>query len=391
MQFDAVAEKTPGTQWLKRWDRSWSTYRQWFLNRGGDKGPCRAECEAALQQHMPELVPTWKSLSALAGADDLSARFLSTWCPPAYLGGCSLAALSRHGTTRLVRNYDLSPALNEGLLLRTEWTGTPVMGMIEFLWGLSDGINQHGLAVALAFGGSRQVGSGFGVTTILRYIMETCRTVDEALKVLERVPSHMAYNIVLADAHGRTASVELTPGGGMTLMNKAIATNHQHGSIAAENAELTQTHERFEYLDKLSAKNIKPEPLAAQFLKPPLLQCQYSQSLGTLFTADYDTVSGSLDLRWPDAQWSQSLDNFIEGTRQIDFTLKSDVKTRNCATTIPTNTFPVHPGTHWLDTLEPLSPYTPDEPAFSQWMQRARSGDVDWAAFADVFTPSHQG
>jgi hypothetical protein len=40
----------------------------------------------------------------------------------------------------LLRNYDLSPDLNEGLLLRSEWTGRPVMGMVEFLWGLSDGM-----------------------------------------------------------------------------------------------------------------------------------------------------------------------------------------------------------------------------------------------------------
>ena len=66
---------------------------------------------------------------------------------------------------RLVRNYDLSPDLNEGLLLRTEWTGMPVMGMVELLWGLSDGVNAAGLSVALAFGGRSEVTRGFGVTT----------------------------------------------------------------------------------------------------------------------------------------------------------------------------------------------------------------------------------
>lgn len=35
-----------------------------------------------------------------------------------------------------MRNYDLSPDLNESLLLCTEWTGRAVMGMVEFLWGL---------------------------------------------------------------------------------------------------------------------------------------------------------------------------------------------------------------------------------------------------------------
>jgi predicted choloylglycine hydrolase len=111
---------------------------------------------------MPELVPGHAALARLSGGGDRAARFLSTWCPPAYLGGCSLAAHSQDGVVRLVRNYDLSPDLNEGLLLRSEWTGGPVMGMVEFLWGLSDGINEAGLAVALAFGGNDEVREGFG-------------------------------------------------------------------------------------------------------------------------------------------------------------------------------------------------------------------------------------
>ena len=199
----------------------------WFSASGGERGPSCAACEAALATHMPELVDVHWRLTRLAGGGDLAARFLSTWCPPRYLGGCSVAALSREGAVRLVRNYDLTPDLNEGLLLRSEWTGSPVMGMVEFLWGVSDGVNARGLALALAHGGRPDVAPGFGVTTILRYVLETCGTVAEGLAVLGRVPSHMAYNIVLADRHGATASVELRPGGGLTRRRPAIATNHQ--------------------------------------------------------------------------------------------------------------------------------------------------------------------
>jgi hypothetical protein len=60
-----------------------------------------------------------------SGGGDRAARFLSTWGPPAYLGGRSLAARSRDGIVRLGRNYDLSPELNECLLLRSDWTGKP--------------------------------------------------------------------------------------------------------------------------------------------------------------------------------------------------------------------------------------------------------------------------
>lgn len=73
--------------------------------------------------------------------------------------------MAESGDVRLVRNDDLSPDLNKGLMLRTEWTGRAVMGMVVFLWGLSDGLDNAGLAVALAYGGRSGTGAGFGITT----------------------------------------------------------------------------------------------------------------------------------------------------------------------------------------------------------------------------------
>lgn len=316
MTFDAVAEPTPGPKWAARWTRSWPAYEAWFIARGGDRGPSRTECQQALKRYMPELVATYDRLVAIAGGSDRTARFLSTWCPPTYLGGCSLAAVASKKDVRLVRNYDLSPELNEGLLLRTEWTGRAVMGMVEFLWGLSDGINDKGLSVALAYGGRSETGAGFGVTTIVRYVLETCDTVDEALSTLKRIPSHMAYNLVLADASGRTASVELAPGGGMTVMPTAVATNHQSGKTVPDRPAFTRTFERRAHLERLRCK---PRKLNRQFLKAPLLQDRYAQGFGTLFTAEYDPRALTLGLTIKDERWDQAIHEFSEGQRTVDF------------------------------------------------------------------------
>ena len=375
LQFDAISEPLPGSKWLDRWNRSWPAYRGWFLGRAGDKGPARSECERALLEYMPELVPTWNRLSALTGDDDLAARFLSTWCPPAYLGGCSLAALSRNGTTRLVRNYDLSPDLNEGLLLRSEWTGTPVMGMVEFLWGVSDGINQKGLAVALAFGGSSAVGRGFGITTILRYVLETCGTVEEALEVLCRVPSHMAYNVALADRSGMTLSVEMQPGGGLEVMSEAVATNHQQGLLQPEKPQFTQTYERFDYLTGLFKTDIDPASLVTEFMKSPLYQDKYSESLGTLFTADYNPAELTLELHWQSSQWSQSLHDFKEGTRRIVYG----------PVTVAPQYYAVSVTNEWVQHLAVLEHHAADHVQFSRWMDDAQSGEPDWSEFAGFF------
>jgi predicted choloylglycine hydrolase len=298
LTFDAVSEDRPGPKWKTRWDRSWPAYEAWFIARGGDNGPDRVACDAALATYMPEMVETHRTLAKLASNSDRAARFLSAWCPPAYLGGCSLMALADRDTVRLVRNYDLSPDLNEGLLLRSAWRGNPVMGMVEFIWGLSDGINADGLSVALAFGGGSQTGRGFGICMILRYVLETCADVPTALETLARVPSHMAYNLVLADAAGRTASVEMLPGGGLRKMPRALATNHQHGDSAADRPAFTRTIERYDHIEAMFDTSVKPPALADQFMKAPLFQENYAQGFGTLFTAEYDPKACGMVLHW---------------------------------------------------------------------------------------------
>ena len=77
-----------------------------------------------------------------------------------------------------------------------------MLGTGDCLWGLLDGLNEDGLAASLTFGGSREVGTGFGISIVMRYLLETCTTVAEALSVLDRVPVHMAYNVTVLDAAG---------------------------------------------------------------------------------------------------------------------------------------------------------------------------------------------
>ncbi len=373
LTFDAVAEARPSAKWRARWDRSWPAYEAWFLARNGDDGPSRDECQAALARHMPELLPVHRKLTRISGGGDRAARFLSTWCPPPYLGGCSVAARAAGGTVRLVRNYDLSPDLNEGLLLRTEWTGMPAMGMVEFLWGLSDGINAAGLAVALAFGGRSETARGFGIATILRYVLETCSSVGEALAVLRRVPSHMAYNVVLADRSGATAAVELAPGGGARLMPRALTTNHQHGRETTARSGFTRTADRHAHLEKLFAERVAPDALGGLFLKPPLHQQNYAEGFGTLFTAVYDPVGRLLTLRWPGRDWSQRLESFVE--RQVHVHFAVPVPTDR--TTSPTTPAAV---AAWLRPY--MCPAA--QIALKDWAEAADE-TPDWARLGDAF------
>ena len=83
------SRRTSREKWHALFERSWPAYRSWFL-RGGVVGrPTYLECRRALREHMPELVRVWEQLTELAGGGDVEARFLSLWCPPAYIAGCS--------------------------------------------------------------------------------------------------------------------------------------------------------------------------------------------------------------------------------------------------------------------------------------------------------------
>jgi predicted choloylglycine hydrolase len=310
MMFTALDENLPGPKWQSRWEYSWPAYRAWLATRRFQE-PSPAACLDALHRHMPQLLETYRKLLALSGGGELEACFLSHWRPPEYLSGCSVAAKASHGMVRLVRNYDLSPELNEGLLLKSRWR-KPVMGMVEFLWGLSDGVNKAGLCAAIAYGGRSGVGVGFGITLIIRYILETCSTVREALDVLARVPSHMAYNVTLADRLGNTASVELQPGGGLRQVWPAIATNHQSGPEQVIHHRFTETHDRRAYLQSLLADDPRPDSIVNAFLAAPLFQTRYSEGFGTLFTAEYDPCDVRVTMHWQRDKWTQSFRNFRE-------------------------------------------------------------------------------
>jgi len=191
----------------------------------------------------------------------------------------------------------------------------------------------------------------------------------------------MAYNVVIADANGQHVVVELKPGGGMTPMRKSIATNHQHGSARPDKAAFTRTFERFDHLDQLISATTTPERLSDEFLKPPLFQRNYSDSMGTLFTADYNPLALTLELRWQSTSWHQSLSNFREQTRLVNFTEES-VAIGSASAKLPAN----RTDFDWLDQLQAIEPYAADRDTFVAWMRRARSGDVDWTGFADAFS-----
>lgn len=313
LRFTASDEDLPGAKWRAHFVQTWPSYHAWFLQEGDAKRPSYLASRAALRSHMPELYPFWERLVELAGGGDHEARMLSLYCPTPYVSGCSQAIWNR-AEPMLVRNYDYHPKLCEASLVKTRWDNVEVLGMSDCLWGLLDGMNQHGLAVSLAFGGRRVVGPGFGIPLVLRYVLQICQTAAQAAEVLARVPCHMAYNVSVVDAEGVPFTLHLSPDRPMRVEAGRVATNHQGEVEWADHAELTQSVARERYLqDRLRDPSETATSFVERFLAPPVFSRGYARAHGTLYTAVYRPLKLTAEYLWTAHRWTQSFRRFDEG------------------------------------------------------------------------------
>lgn len=319
--FRSIRERQPGSKWQSLFGQLWPAYEAWFFSEGETARPPYLSAHRALRAAMPELEPTYGTLCELAGSGDRAARFLSLYCPPPYLSGCS-QLVWHDGEPALIRNYDYAPWLCEGLLLLTAWNGRRVLAMSDCAWGVLDGMNEDGLAVSLSFGGRRALGVGFGAPLLLRYVLEFCTTVAEASAALARIPVHMAYNVTMVDRGGHFLTLFLAPDQVAVVHNTPFATNHQTRVEMPHHAAFTRSVEREHFLRmRLGWTDESVDSVAGDFLRPPLYATEYRQGFGTIYSAIYRPARGAMELRWPGCCWNQSFDDFREEQCLVQFPL----------------------------------------------------------------------
>jgi predicted choloylglycine hydrolase len=313
LEFRSIKERKPGEKWGSAFASMWPAYRSWYLKDGEAARPDLLTCRSMLEKWMPELVPTFERLVALAGGDPLAARFLSMYRPPAFVVGCSQAAFTGDGGPVLARNYDYAPSRAEGLVYETSWTGRGVIGMSDCLWGLLDGVNEAGLAASLTFGGRPAVGDGFGIPLVIRYVLEVCTDVTGACRTLSQIPIHAAQNVTLLDRSGDFATIRLGPDRVPEVLAVPVAANHQRRGDWPQYARAVDTFGRERrLLDLLRTPAMTRERLVRAFGEPPLYRTAFGSGLGTLYTAVYYPADGRAEYRWPGRSAVQSFGRFVE-------------------------------------------------------------------------------
>lgn len=317
--FDAVQEARPGPKWRDHFERLWPAHRAWFLREGEAARPSYLESERQLNRHLPAFVPTWNTLIELTGGGDLVARYLAQFRPPPFFAACSQLICTKTEPA-LLRSYDYSPLLCDGLITQTAWSGRRVIGMSDSMVGLLDGMNEDGLAVSLAFGGRRVQGAGFGIGVVLRHVLETCSTVAEAAKELATIPIHVAYNIALVDACGAHATVMLAPDRAPVVDESQVSTNHQGAIDWPEYARLLETERRYNHLnERLHDPNETLASVASRFLEPPLYRTDYLAGYGTLYAALYLPARREVRYLWPGLTVTQTFQKFSEQMFVVEY------------------------------------------------------------------------
>ncbi|HET9647542.1 MAG TPA: C45 family peptidase [Microlunatus sp.] len=318
MTLYGLREPQPGPRWRQLFELTWPAYRRWYLSEGRDRRPSPVTAGAALSRHLPELLPAWARLAEQTGFDDDAIALLTHWNLPAFApaAACSQAVTTADGPA-LVRNYDYRPDLFECVSLSTDYL-QPVIGTSDCLWGLLDGVNGSGLVVSLTFGGETAVGEGFAIPLVVRYLLEVCSTVAQAVEQLRRIPISMSYNITMVDATGDHGTAHVGPDRACEFQRQPLATNHRwQQPVDPAHARNYQSVERFDRLAGLLGTGSTVDRVAAAMLEPPLHTRAYHRGFGTLYTAVYRAEPGSVTYRWPGTAWHRTFDSPDDTVRVV--------------------------------------------------------------------------
>ena len=127
---------------------------------------------------------------------------------------CTCFAVSNQKGVFLGRNSDFWASLaqnNHNVIYRFSDGGHAFTANTTAFVEMEDGVNEKGLAVGMTAVAGTAVRPGFNAGMLVRYVLEHCEKVAEALAALKKLPTASAQTLVLADKTGDMALVELAP------------------------------------------------------------------------------------------------------------------------------------------------------------------------------------
>ena len=309
--FRAIREDTPGSDWLARFVAGRTEAESWYRGTGREAPPTAAECRAQLQRHMPELLDPYERVCALVGDDALAPQILSQYRPPPLPHGCTQAVWLGDGGPALIRNYDYPLGTVSDHFESTRWLGREVISKGQRPWGgCLDGMNADGLVASMTFGGGPAQGPGFAIVLIVRYVLETCSRVPEAVAALCRIPVALSQNVTVLDRTGAHATVFLNPGHAAFVSRAPVCANHHAQHEPVDNsAGIARSMERQSAaLRALESPDASLAKMVDAFLAAPLYSRRTSSP--TVYSAVYQPAALTVDYLWPGHSMTQRIGSF---------------------------------------------------------------------------------
>lgn len=313
IRFEAIDEPLPGVQSQAWIARDSSRTRSWYRSALADgyRMPTPKACRRRIAESMPELLVGYDAACALIPDHPMLQVALSEADPPPLIpAGCTVRALPG-SEPALVRNYDFHPDATSGVIVRSHWRDRTLLGMGEGVIGYLDAMNDRGLAGAITLGGRHIYGRGFGVLLILRWLLEVADDVAQACEAVRSVPCAWSQNLLLLDAGGRGAVVQLSPDREHEIFDDYAVTNHQAPDEGAENSHMRLASAR--------ALAGRVNSIVEGFLEPPLFGCALQDWMATLYTAEYAPLTRSVTFHWPSQpSWQFAMDRSESGDREVN-------------------------------------------------------------------------
>jgi len=217
--------------------------------------------------------------------------------------GCTAFGFTHEGKSYYGRDNDLPPFLlkiSKAFLYQPEGENRFILNTSSFING-EEGINHHGLVAAMTFVLPKldEIRPGLNSVFLVRYILEKCSTVDEAIAALQKIPASSICNILLAHPDGEMAVVECSPFGNNVRRPETnhkgerfvVTVNHvtsqKMSSHDAGNGDVLRSKERYSTAFDALKRGIDGDPVerTKEILRGEHgFMCQYERDL------DFETI-----------------------------------------------------------------------------------------------------
>lgn len=233
-------------------------------------------------------------------------------------GQCSqfvvLPGASADGHLRIGRSYEFSHNMTDLRLATTRIQGRAAhIGFSEVLFGRDDGLNEHGLCVSMTGGAPMAPVEPGGCMfwAVIRTVLDRCKSVDEAIELVQGMPISFNMHLLLADRSGQAAILEIASShrairriGPEAAEQFMLSTNHftLPETLPYDLGRMPNSLVRARTIQKRlesAAPRITPETMRGLLsdLYPEGLCCHYfTDFFGTLWSEVFDITAGTVDV-----------------------------------------------------------------------------------------------